>query len=222
VADAKKKNRECCYHWTVGDEDSVIRFQRELSEMMEEYEWNCGKYLRDVLVQSEVVYNPAEINRFSNKYNIEFDFTNDLNDELDMIFFSTLLNKELRLHDLPPGGTMEERRCRLRTHLMIEQRLQRIRDAIDRTQEGKDAALILIKQVVPCIMHTKNHVGEKIITVLMSIGAAAFQSERRSESLEQYAEQVQHIVQTTILGTLIRPKLWRFPLKDNKKEVCNL
>jgi hypothetical protein len=71
-------------------------------------------------------------------------------------------------------------------------------------------------------MYIENRVGEKIITVLISIGAATFQSERRSESLEQYAEQVQHIVQTTILGTPIRPKLWRFPLKDNKKEVCNV
>jgi hypothetical protein len=39
-------------------------------------------------------------------------------------------------------------------------------------QEGKNVALILIKQVVPCIMHTENHLGEKIITVLVSIGAA--------------------------------------------------
>jgi hypothetical protein len=56
-------------------------------------------------------------------------------------------------------------------------------------QEGKNVALILIKQVVPCIMHTENHVGEKIITVLVSIGAAKLQSERQSASLEQYAEQ---------------------------------
>jgi hypothetical protein len=38
-------------------------------------------------------------------------------------------------------------------------------------------------------MHTENHVGEKIITVLVSIGAAKLQSERQSASLEQYAEQ---------------------------------
>jgi hypothetical protein len=64
--------------------------------------------------------------------------------------------------------------------------LQRNQEAIDQTQEGKEVALILIKQVVPCIMHTENWVEEKIITILILIGAAEFQSERQSESLEQY------------------------------------
>lgn len=64
--------------------------------------------------------------------------------------------------------------------------MQRNQEAIDQTQEGKEVALILIKQVVPCIMHTENWVEEKIITILILIGAAEFQSERQSESLEQY------------------------------------
>jgi hypothetical protein len=42
---------------------------------------------------------------------------------------------------------------------------------MQRTNEGKEAVLILIKQIVPCIMHTKNRVGQKIITVVISIGA---------------------------------------------------
>lgn len=79
--------------------------------------------------------------------------------------------------------------------------MQRLKEAIERTQEGKEAALVLIKQVVPCIMHTENQGGEKIRTVLLSIGAAGYQSERISDSLERYTEQIQHIVQTRILGT---------------------
>jgi hypothetical protein len=124
--------------------------------MLEDYQRNCGKNLSDVLTQSEMIYNPAEINRFGNKYNIDFDFSSDVNHELDIIFFSTLVNRELRLRQLPHGGNLEERRSRLRSHLLIEQRLARLREAILRTQEGKEAALILIKQVVPCIMHTEN------------------------------------------------------------------
>ncbi len=68
-------------------------------------------------------------------------------------------------------------------------------------------------------MHTANRGGEKIITVAMAIGAADYQSDRISDSLERCAEQVQHIVQTRILGTDLRPKLWWFLLKENKKEV---
>jgi hypothetical protein len=45
--------------------------------------------------------------------------------------------------------------------LCLEERVQRIQEATQRTNEGKEAALILIKQTVPCIMHTENRVGEK-------------------------------------------------------------
>ena len=74
--------------------------------MLEDYQRNCGKNLSDVLTQSEMIYNPAEINRFGNKYNIDFDFSSDVNHELDIIFFSTLVNRELRLRQLPHGGNL--------------------------------------------------------------------------------------------------------------------
>jgi len=145
--------------------------------MLVDYQRICGKQFSDVLLQSEIIYNPNEVNRFGNKFNVDFNFASDLNEEMDIIFFSTLLNKELRMRGLPHGGNMDDRRSRLRTHLMIEQRLLRIRDAINRMQEGKEAALVLIKQVVPCIMHTENRGGETIITEVVVIGATEFQVE---------------------------------------------
>jgi hypothetical protein len=102
---------------------------------------------------------------------------------------------------------------------MMEQRLTGIQEAISRTAEGKDAALILIKQAVPCIMHLENRSREKIITVVIYIGAARYLFERNIASLAEYAERIQRIVQTHILGTRLRPKQWRFPLKDDGKEV---
>jgi hypothetical protein len=198
----------------------VIKFQEEIRGLLDEYQTNCERDVTDVMRKSQIIYNPAEVNRFGNKFNIDFDFGKKENDELDIIFFSTLLNKELLLHKLPHVGNMEEWRSRLRAHLLIEEHLQRLKEVIERTQEGKEAALVLIKQVVPCIMHTENQGGEKIRTVLLSIGAAGYQSERISDSLERYTEQIQHIVQTRILGTEWCPKLWWFPLKENKNEVC--
>ncbi len=64
---------------------------------------------------------------------------------------------------------------------------------MQRTNEGKEAVLILIKQIVPCIMHTKNRVGQKIITVVISIGAIS--------GLDWYVEHIQNIVQKQILGS---------------------
>jgi hypothetical protein len=91
-------------------------------------------------------------------------------------------------------------------HLLWEHRLTRILESIDRSQEGKYAALILIKQAIICIMHLENRVGEKLITVLLSIGAAKHQRARSAASLEGYVDRIQRLVQSHILETRLRPK----------------
>jgi hypothetical protein len=59
--------------------------------------------------------------------------------------------------------------------LKLELQLELISQAIKRGDEGKEAALILILQAIPCIMHLENRVGEKLITVLLSLGAEMVQ-----------------------------------------------
>ncbi len=175
--------------------------------------------MNDVLMESEIIYNPTEVNRLGNKYNIDFDYISEENEELDIIFFNTLLNKELRLRQLPYSGNVEERRTRLKQRLVMEQKLSLIKEAICRTREGKEASLILIKQAIPCIMHCEKRGGEKIITMLLSSGANKFQRENRAVTLDHYIERIENIVQTRILGTRTRPKQWRLPLNDRKTEV---
>jgi hypothetical protein len=38
-------------------------------------------------------------------------------------------------------------------------------------KKEKETAMILILQAIPCIMHLENRVGEKLITVLLAMGA---------------------------------------------------
>jgi hypothetical protein len=102
---------------------------------------------------------------------------------------------------------------------MMEQKLAGIQEAISRTKEGKEAALILIKQAIPCIMHKENRAGEKVITVVVHHGATKFQKERSIASLDDYVAGITRIVERKILGSFIRPKHWRFPLKNDGKEV---
>jgi hypothetical protein len=68
-------------------------------------------------------------------------------------YFSSLLTSELRLRKLPLHGTLEERWTRLREFLKVEQQLELIVQAISRGEEGKEAALMLFIQAIPCIMH---------------------------------------------------------------------
>jgi hypothetical protein len=84
-----------CYHWRAGDEDSVITFQEELREQMEEYLENIGSCFNKIKRQSKMIYNLTNINYFGNKYNIEY------TDEADFLFFHSLVNQELLLRKLP-------------------------------------------------------------------------------------------------------------------------
>jgi hypothetical protein len=79
--------------------------------------------------------------------------------------------------------------------------------------------MMLIHQAIPCIMHLENRSGEKILTMLLSIGAEIYQRRRAGASLDGYVQEVQRIVQTVILGTEWRPKQWRAPMKEKGNEI---
>jgi len=93
--------------------------------------------------------------------------------------------------------------------------------SIARGEERKNAAQILISQVIPCIMHLENRVGEKLITVLLSIGAELYQK-LNSRGLLQLAKGVQDLVNTRLLGTLMYPKQWRTPLGEKNDTVLKV
>jgi len=189
---------------------------------MADYERSCGREVFEVIKQSKICYNPTALNRFGDKYNIEFDHACDDVAEMDVIFHNSLVTSELRLRHLLVTGTLEERKQRLKKHIMVEEQLQCIKEAILHTEEGKSAALMLIKQAIPCIMHLENRVQEKIITMLLSIGANRFQRENRTEYLERYAKAIERIVQRRILGTMLRPKNWSLPINDEWKQVSDI
>ena len=94
--------------------------------------------------------------------------------------------------------------------------------AVSRGEEGKEAAMILIEQAIPCILHLENRVAEKIITMLLSLGAELYQQQRGVKSLTQYATGVQHLVNTTILGTRTRPKQWRLYLGKKNDTILKV
>ena len=71
-------------------------------------------------------------------------------------------------------GGLEEQWQWLKEILLVEEQLDLLHRAIDRSAEGKEAALILIKQAVPCIFHLENRSGEKIIQMILSAGAEEY------------------------------------------------
>jgi hypothetical protein len=66
----------------------------------------------------------------------------------------------------------------LKTELLIK----RIAQAVSRGEEGKEAAMILIEQAIPCILHLENRVAEKIIMMLLSLEVELYQQKAASKA----------------------------------------
>ena len=145
-------NKPKCYHWKVCDEDTIPLFQEELRVEMDYYLIHYRTSIAEVSQQTNLVYDPSALNKFVDPKNIEFTPRN----ATEHITFGSLMFAELELRKLPLGGTFEEKRLRLREALINEERISLIQQALDRSKEGREAALILMKQAVPCILHYEN------------------------------------------------------------------
>jgi hypothetical protein len=164
--------------------------------MMEEYTNHCGSCFKELWNKSKIIYNPTQGNHFGNTHNIDFDFLSQDKKDANIVFFNSLLNEELLLCNLPTYGNLTEHCNRLLPLVKFEHWLTGILDASIHSAEGIDAALILIKQAIPCIMHMENCVGEMLITMLLFIGGKRFQRESRVVSIENYIEHMQTIART--------------------------
>ena len=95
----KQHNKERCYHWSVGDERSLNRFRQQLEEHLNLYLRTNGRHYRDVKRSTKIIYDPNDLSREQNEYNIDF-VPNGVDDADRMEalgFFSNLLTTELRL-----------------------------------------------------------------------------------------------------------------------------
>jgi hypothetical protein len=109
-ATCKENNRARCYHWSVGDESSIAAFQDQLEEQLDLYLSNCGETYNEIQRKTKIVYDPCDIARENNIYNIDF-IPNGGSDEEVLqatMFFSNLLTKELQLRKLTLQGNLEE------------------------------------------------------------------------------------------------------------------
>jgi hypothetical protein len=219
----KAKEKEKCYHWDVGDKESINKFQEMLDSEITKYLDNIGATLDEIMKATKIRYKPNAVDKHSDVYNIEFVPSGTGDDDIDALFlFSSLVTDELKLCNMPFSGTLEEHREALKQQLVLEEKLILIKQAIDRSEIGKAAALLLIKQAIPCIMHSENRVGEKILAMLLSIGANLYQQRRAASNINDFIAQVESIASTVILGTEWRPKQWRVPTKENSQEIASV
>jgi hypothetical protein len=173
-----------------------------------------GAHYEEVKRKSKVIYDPTDESRCHNRNNIDFVPNGDCPSNVAEAqrFFSNLLTEELRLRRLPLYGNLEERRSRLKNLLVVEQMIDLIFQALLRGDEGKEAAMMLIAQAIPCILHLENRVGEKLVTILLAMAATKYQEKHNCRSLTRFANTIQNVFNTRILGSVTRQSQWKLPM----------
>ena len=149
------------------------------------------------------------------------DIDNKPSEPNNRALWSRHITDELGSRGMAVMGTLSERQQRLRERLVNEQRAQNIACMLTES-EPKDRAMYLVLQAVVCILHLENRVGLKSIESILRSGVSnarkgilewtvASGVNRRQE---EYVDHVTKIIQTQILGSLMAPSQWRFPLTE--------
>jgi hypothetical protein len=95
-----------------------------------------------------------------------------------------------------------------------------------KTNERHEGALFLLMSTIPCILHMEMRVGLKILSVLIMEGlseakAGRLYSELRSENgrVEAYIKEVEHIVNSQMLGNTTDKSIWKCPYDTKDKKL---
>ena len=217
-------NNDECFHYPFMAAPEV---REELAEelrmlnslLVQEASINADNELRDRGCQRMYVRRPGEM-AIENDY-LDIDYQpNAANDKLK---WAQHINEELSRRGMPiVPGTLFERHQRLRNQLLIEQRGRDIRRMLVDSQP-KEQAMYLVLQAVVCILHLENRVGLKSIESILRSGI----SNARLGTLEritgngvnrrqdEYVNRITRIMRTQILGTVMAPSQWRFPLTED-------
>jgi len=118
---------------------------------------------------------------------------------------------------MSPTGELEELRQRLLQELIVKDKLCHHLDKLQHCNT-LEACLILLLHKIPCILHCENRVGIKLLTMLLIEGFSNAQrggifNQFRSEAdrIQAFAERVQYIFNTSILGDEDGPAQWCLP-----------
>ena len=135
----------------------------------------------------------------------------------EKLTYSGYLNSELELRKLPNNGNMTSRQERLRSHLILEEKIQNLKSDLDHCTP-KDGALFLIYNAIPCILHMENRVGIKILTMLLVEGLSNVKEKTIFENIQHegprihtFLNRIAIVTNREILGNDENPSQWKVP-----------
>jgi hypothetical protein len=142
-----------------------------------------------------------------------------------MTFLANVID-DLDLRNAEVLGSWEERVQRLRDHLIEEYRMVQLQDRMDHSLLGREDALFVLENAVPCSLHLNMRVILKLINISFlrgwenaCKGVTFGHLSSRTKRVEALATALQSIFNTQILGTVENPVNWEFPLDKKTNEL---
>jgi hypothetical protein len=203
------KGRADCYHYVVGDAETLARAQERLQGMEA-----TAPYLADAGIKARLLLrlDNNQMDQLRDVSNINYEPENLLERTR---FSEEFLNHDLSVLQLSRMGNIEVRRARVRAVLYSFEEAESMSKTI---AEGNYAgAYISIRQAVPCILHLENRCGEKFIKMLLLEG---YDKKATDGEKNKFLKEFEDIVNSQVLGTPTRKANWRIATtkdKDNRK-----
>ena len=227
-----------CYHQKMFTDESIAEMEQQATKVagvIASLIPDMDRLLANSKIKTdEDPRAPLNQTSLSDIQSIHFDLGNKDNltrknkTDYSLNLMNDLLLRKLNAND----GSLRERQQRLRESLVQEWTYRQLQQAISHSNKGKDSALVLLLNAVPCILHLENRVGLKIMTVLLQEGlgnAVAGNSfaidddggdvnsvTRRTTA---FFHKIERICNTDIWGSADNPSHWECPRDDSKNEI---
>jgi hypothetical protein len=238
VKSSKDWTPYACYHMPMLTDECMEGMQEQFLHLDEILESLKGE-LQQIRSESQIRTNEdpracaSASGSRADSLSIHYDFNAGHVKRVDRARYANVIGDDLDLRGLDAmSGSLKERRERLRLRLISEWSYFKLKEGLLYGVKGKDVALFLLIDAVPCILHLENRIGLKILTRLLTIGLShalmgttyRYDTEgvETSEAgrMKAYFAEVHRVVNCEILGTTASPAQWDCPRDDKKKEIA--
>ena len=164
-----------CRHFDMCTEDrvaemneQVLSFEKDMPEV--------SKKITTIWDQSSIAINrhvdprvPPEPFQLKELDSIHFDSRGK--DRKSCQLYSSHLNNDLQLRDLPIHGSLQDRQRRLKKQLISEWAYVDASTTIKKHGEASfTSAMVMVMETIPCVLHMEMRLGIKIISMLFKTG----------------------------------------------------
>jgi hypothetical protein len=201
----QRRNRDKCYHHSNCDSLLTEKLLTELEGQLMAYIERVSKSYEDVTKLSKLLMDPLQVNKEQDLHHIEFVIPE--NDLVKKREYTQFIAKECLIRKIPTNGTsVDNWRESLRESVFIERRLRFLISLKEWKSDGRGSVPLMdiIELLIPCILHLENHVGEKIITMILQKGLEKFPG-----LAMHYIQELEDVIQRKVLGSKTSPSHWK-------------